>query len=168
MPDAAPTPPHTGRFYSGRMGKLERLTAGHADRVLRFEVENRAYFARSVADRGDDYFAHFAERHAELLAEQAAGVCHFHVLVHDDGTVMGRFNLYDVAGGEAELGYRVAERYTGRGVAQDGVRQVIARARDEYGLERLRAGTADSNVASQRVLRATGFTGSGQAYALVL
>ncbi|WP_306207682.1 GNAT family N-acetyltransferase [Actinoplanes sp. RD1] len=150
------------------MPRLERLSAEHADRVLRFEVDNREYFTRSVADRGDDYFAHFAERHAALLAEQERGLCHFHVLVDDDGSIMGRFNLYDVADGEAELGYRVAQRCAGRGVAQDGVRRVIARARDEYGLRRLRAGTGDRNVASQRVLRATGFVGGGQAYSLSL
>ncbi len=85
------------------MPELERLDARHADAVLRFERENRAYFARSVPDRGDDYFAGFAARHAALLAEQATGRCHFHVLVGDGGAVLGRFNLVDVPGGHAGL-----------------------------------------------------------------
>ncbi|MFU8872409.1 GNAT family N-acetyltransferase [Micromonospora sp. SL4-19] len=144
------------------MSELQRLDVHHAPALLRFEQENRAYFARSVPDRGDDYFVEFAARHAALLAEQATGHCHFHVLVDDDGTVVGRFNLVDVADGSAELGYRVAERATGRGVAQDGVRRICELARDEYGLRRLVASAARANPASLAVLRRTGFTEAGE------
>ncbi len=135
------------------MPELERLTAEHADPLLAFERDNRAWFAASVPDRGDDYFATFADRHAALLAEQATGRCHFHVLV-DQGEVLGRFNLVDVADGEAELGYRVAQRAAGRGVATDGVRRVAALARQAYGLCRLTAvaGAAACAVATRRRL----------------
>ncbi|MFD2764023.1 GNAT family N-acetyltransferase [Micromonospora eburnea] len=144
------------------MPELQRLDARHAPALLRFEQENRAYFARFVPDRGDDYFAEFAARHAELLAEQATGECHFHLLVDDDGAVLGRFNLVDVADGSAELGYRVAERATGRGVAQDGVRRACDLARDEYGLRQLVASAALANPASLAVLRRTGFVPVGE------
>ncbi|MEV4540405.1 GNAT family N-acetyltransferase [Micromonospora echinaurantiaca] len=144
------------------MADLERLAERHAEAVLRFERENREWFARSVPDRGDDYFARFAERHAALLAEQATGRCHFHVLVDDDGAVIGRFNLVDVADGEAELGYRVAERVAGRGVATEGVRRICELARDEYGLRRLVADTTLDNAGSRAVLRRTGFTPVGE------
>lgn len=147
------------------MPELQRLDARHAPALLRFERENRAYFARFVSDRGDDYFAEFATRLAGLLAEQATGQCHFHVLVDDDGAVLGRFNLVDVADGSAELGYRVAERASGRGVAQDGVRRVCALARDAYGLRRLVAVAALTNHASLAVLRRTGFVPTGEALA---
>ena len=96
------------------MPELELLALRHADAVLRFEVENRVYFAESVPDRGDEYFADFAARRAALLAEQETGACRFHVLVDDAGEVLGRFNLVDIADREAELGFRVAERATGR------------------------------------------------------
>ncbi|WP_325049232.1 GNAT family N-acetyltransferase [Micromonospora deserti] len=134
----------------------------HAGAVLRFERENRAWFARSVPDRGDDYFAGFEARHAALLAEQSTGRCHFHVLVDDDGEVLGRFNLVDVADGEAELGYRVAERAAGRGVATDGVRRVCTLAHQAYGLRRLTAVTTLDNAGSLAVLRRTGFTPAGE------
>jgi ribosomal-protein-alanine N-acetyltransferase len=141
--------------------RLERLADHHAFELLRFERENRAYFARSVSDRGDDYFAHFAQQHTALIEEQATGRCHFHLLVGADGAVRGRFNLFDVADGGADLGYRVAERFTGRGVAQDGVRRVCERARDEYGLQWIAASAAVDNAASLAVLRATGFVPVG-------
>ncbi|MFG1903441.1 GNAT family N-acetyltransferase [Micromonospora carbonacea] len=143
------------------MSEIQRLDARHADALLRFERDNRAYFARWVPDRGDAYFAGFAERHTALLAEQATGRCHFHVLVDDDGAVLGRFNLVDVADGSAELGFRVAERACGRGVATDGVRRVIGLARDAYGLRRLVASAARDNAGSLGVLRRTGFSAVG-------
>ncbi|MGN9778005.1 GNAT family N-acetyltransferase [Micromonospora sp. H33] len=144
------------------MATLERLDVSHAPALLRFERENRAFFARSVPDRGDGYFAGFDARHAALLAEQAAGTCHFHVLIDDDGEVLGRFNLVDVLDGSAELGFRVAERATGQGVASEGVRRVLGLARDEYGLSRLYASAALDNAASLGVLRRTGFTPAGE------
>lgn len=144
------------------MFDLQRLAPGHAPVLLRFEQENRAYFARTVPDRGDDYFADFDARHAALPAEQAAGTCHFHVLTDDDGAVLGRFNLMDVADGSAELGYRVAERVAGRGVATEGVRRVCDLARDGYGPVRLTARTTLDNAGSLGVLRRAGFTPVGE------
>ncbi|MFI7541668.1 GNAT family N-acetyltransferase [Actinoplanes sp. NPDC049599] len=137
--------------------RLQRLTGAHATAVLRFEQENREWFARSVPDRGDDYFATFPDRHAALLAEQDAGDCHFHVLIDEDGAVVARLNLVDVADGQAELGFRVAQRAAGRGVATAGVRQICALARTGYGLRRLIADADRDNAGSLTVLRRTGF-----------
>jgi [ribosomal protein S5]-alanine N-acetyltransferase len=36
--------------------ELKRLTAGHAQAVLAFELANRAYFAASISDRGEEFF----------------------------------------------------------------------------------------------------------------
>ncbi|GIJ79422.1 ribosomal-protein-alanine N-acetyltransferase [Micromonospora phaseoli] len=143
------------------MPELERLSAEHADALLAFERDNREWFALSVPDRGAGYFAEFAARHAALLAEQATGRCHFHLLV-DGEELLGRFNLVDVEAGEAELGYRVARRAAGRGVATEGVRRVAALARAAYGLRRLTASTTLDNAASLAVLRRTGFVPVGE------
>lgn len=107
------------------MLKLQRLRSDHAAAVLAFKVANRAYFAVSVTDRGDDFYEQFSERHRALLAEQDAGMCVFHVLLDGDGTVMGRFNLYDLVDGTAEVGYRVAEQVVGRGVATSTLRNAV-------------------------------------------
>ncbi|MBZ5737787.1 GNAT family N-acetyltransferase [Nocardioides mangrovi] len=98
------------------MADLELLRADHAPAVLDFEIVNRAWFARSIGDRGDDYFDHFADHHAELLADQGAGHRACYLLV-EDGVVLGRFNLLLLGDGVAELGYRVAASSAGRGVA---------------------------------------------------
>ncbi|MFD5204837.1 GNAT family N-acetyltransferase, partial [Streptomyces sp. NPDC058375] len=51
------------------MTSISRLRCDHAEALLAFERENRTYFAASISDRGDDYFAEFTERHRVLLAE---------------------------------------------------------------------------------------------------
>ncbi|EST33715.1 GNAT family N-acetyltransferase [Streptomyces roseochromogenus] len=140
------------------MPELQPLRLDHGPALLAFERENRAYFAASVPDRGDEYFARFDERLSALLAEQEAGVCHFHVVTDADGEVLGRINLYDVSDGGAELGYRIAERAAGRGLAAWSVREVCALAAGSYGLTFLTAATTLDNAASRAVLARTGFT----------
>ncbi|MFI9045464.1 GNAT family N-acetyltransferase [Streptomyces sp. NPDC053427] len=145
------------------MPELKRLHAGHAPAVLAFELANRAYFAASVSDRGDAYFERFADRHSALLAEQEAGISAFYVLVAEDGSVLGRFNLYDFEDGTAELGYRVAQHVAGRGVATATVREMCRLAVVRHGLCTLRAGTSRDNAASRRVLTKAGFVPVGPA-----
>jgi [ribosomal protein S5]-alanine N-acetyltransferase len=145
------------------MPELELLRADHAASVLAFEVANRAYFAASISDRGDEFFDQFAERHAALLAEQEAGDSRFHVLVGDDGAVLGRFNLVNIDDGTAEIGYRVAEQAAGRGVATAAVRELCRLAASAYGLRTIRARTTFDNVASRRVLAKAGFVPAGPA-----
>ena len=139
------------------MPELQRLRADHAPAVLAFELANRAYFATFVSDRGDEFYDHFTERYNALLAEQEAGSCVFHVLVGEDGTVLGRFNLFDLQDGTARLGYRVAQHVAGRGVATATVRELCRLAAAKYRLRTLRAATARQNAASQRVLAKAGF-----------
>ncbi|HTA02265.1 MAG TPA: GNAT family protein [Streptosporangiaceae bacterium] len=145
------------------MPELQRLRADHATAVLAFELANRAYFATFISDRGDEFFDHFTEQHKALLAEQEAGTCVFHVLVSEDGTVLGRFNLFDLQDGTAVLGYRVAQHIAGRGMATATVQELCRLAAAQYGLHTLRAATTYDNVASQRVLTKAGFVPAGPA-----
>jgi ribosomal-protein-alanine N-acetyltransferase len=137
--------------------ELQRLRADHAPAVLAFELANRAYFTAFISDRGDDYFDYFTERHSAMLAEQDAGLCACHVLVGEDGSLLGRFNLFDMRDGTAVLGYRVAQQVAGRGVATATVRELCLLAAARYGLRTIRAATTLENVASQKVLTKAGF-----------
>ncbi len=131
--------------------------------MLAFERDNRAYFARSISDRGDAYFADFPARHSAALAEQEAGDCAFFLLMNDSGEVLGRFNLYDCADGGATVGYRLAERVAGRGVATAAVRELCVIASSRFAVQTLTAAASDDNVASQKVLTKTGFVAVGAA-----
>ncbi|CAG6394789.1 GNAT family N-acetyltransferase [Streptomyces cocklensis] len=145
------------------MPEIQLLRPDHIPPLLAFELENRDYFTRWVPNRGDDYFAHFDERLGALLAEQEAGICYFHVVLNDKGEIVGRVNLVDAADGEAELGYRIAERATGAGLAQWAVRELCGIAANSYRLTGLRAGITVANKASQAVLERSGFEVVGEA-----
>ncbi|MBO0841875.1 MAG: GNAT family N-acetyltransferase [Nocardioides sp.] len=145
------------------MLEVKRLRADHAAAVLAFEQENRAFFAAHVSDRGDRFFERFTDDFYALLATQAAGTCAFHAVFADDGSVLGRFNLFDIADGTANVGYRVARRASGRGLATQGVQELCQMARARYGLQTLRAAVSTANVASARVLTKAGFVTVGPA-----
>src|SRR5690348_16379935 len=61
------------------MPDLQLVRLDHAPALLAFERENRACFAASVPDRGDEFFAEIDARHAQLLEWQAAGTDYFHL-----------------------------------------------------------------------------------------
>jgi RimJ/RimL family protein N-acetyltransferase len=153
---------HSDGMHPPLMPELQLLRLDHGPALLAFELENRAYFAASIPDRGDDYFASFDERHRELLGWQADGTDLPHVLVEADGSIVGRVNLIEVANGSASLGYRIAERAAGRGLATAAVRQVCALAAGQYGLTELRAAAKVDNVASRTVLTRNGFVPAGE------
>jgi [ribosomal protein S5]-alanine N-acetyltransferase len=144
------------------MPDLQLLRLDHAPALLVFERENRAYFAASVPDRGDEFFAEFDTRYAQLLAWQAAGTDYFHLLVAEGGEVVGRVNLTEVADGSAELGYRIAQKAAGQGLATAAVCKVRELAATEYGLSRLRARVTQDNPASRKVLEHNGFVAVGE------
>jgi ribosomal-protein-alanine N-acetyltransferase len=145
------------------MPELQRLRPDHEGPVLAFERANREYFAASISDRGDEFFENYPQRHRELLAEQQAGKRAFYVLIADDGSIVGRFNLVFAEEGVAEVGYRVAQRVAGQGVATAGVRELCLLAASSHGVSILRAATSSENLASQRVLLKAGFTPVGRA-----
>ncbi len=143
------------------MFHLQRLRDDHEAPVFDFEVANRAYFAESINDRGDAFFETYAEQHRTLLDDQESGKFAFHVLVDDDGTVVGRFNLYDINDSTAVVGYRVAQNAAGRGVATTALRELTQIARRDFELHTLRAATSNENIASQKVLEKVGFVPDG-------
>jgi ribosomal-protein-alanine N-acetyltransferase len=119
------------------MPELQLLRPEHAPALLAFERENRGYFAASVPDRGEGFFAEFDARFAQLLAWQA------------DGT-------------SAELGYRIARKAVGQGLATAAVHEVCELAAAQYGLTSLRAKATMDNPASRKVLDRNGFVAVGE------
>jgi ribosomal-protein-alanine N-acetyltransferase len=143
--------------------ELQQLTADHAPAVLAFERANRGYFAGAISDRGEEFFEQYTDRHRALLAEQEAGLGAYYLLVADDDSVLGRFNLFFTGENTANLGYRIAQHVAGRGVATATVRELCLLAAQRHGLRTLRAATSHANIASQRVLVKAGFVPVGPA-----
>ena len=109
------------------------------------------------------YFHNFTERHNSQVAEQGTGNCVYFVLVDDGGTILGRFNLYEIHDGTVNVGYRVAENVVDRGVGTASVRELCQIAATKYGLQNLSAAVTLENIASQRVLAKNGFVPDGPA-----
>lgn len=134
---------------------LQLLTAADEAAVLAFEQENRAFFTHTIGDRGEGFFADYAQHHATWLDEQGRGESLLY-LVREGTEVVGRVNFTRIHAGAAWLGYRFAERVRGRGYATEAVAQALALAR-AAGVREVSAVVAVDNPASARVLEKVGF-----------
>ncbi|HEY1824746.1 MAG TPA: GNAT family N-acetyltransferase [Acidimicrobiales bacterium] len=141
---------------------MQMLRQDHAPALLKFELENREYFSSVIPDRGDEYFEFFEERLRGVLALQENGSDFFHVLLSEDGSIVGRVNLFNLREGSAEVGYRIARRSAGKGLATAAVGDVCKLAASKYGLRHLTAKVTLDNKASIVVLARNGFTPIGE------
>ncbi|MBK7723214.1 MAG: GNAT family N-acetyltransferase [Austwickia sp.] len=143
--------------------RLEAVSLDHAAALLVFEITNRAFFAAHIGDRGDEFFKRFDDRLTALVAECDAGTSMSFVLIDDSDEIVGRVNISDIdRPEETELGFRVAERVQGVGVARRGVRRGLQEAA-AAGVTRVYARASAGNLASRRVLARCGFTATGPA-----
>lgn len=100
---------------------------------------------------------------ASIVADIEAGGTWFGVIEHDD-ELAGALSLNNIRYGISRcaiLGYWVAERFNGQGVATEAVRQALDIAYDQYSLHRLDAFTRVDNYGSQRLLEKNGFERCG-------
>ena len=142
--------------------RLELLSEENSTDVYSFEKENREYFERNLPPRPGNYFdpEGFKEITRELLTEQTNRDVYMHLIRDSQGAMIGRINLSVLENDQktAELGYRIGENVTNLGYASEAVRLVLDKAFHTYGLNKIVAGTATDNLASQRVLLKNGFT----------
>ena len=148
-----------GRGFA--MISLELLSEENSIDVYAFERENREYFERNLPPRPANYFDSegFKEITRELLTEQENHDVYMHLIRDSQGRMVGRINLSVLEGDRktAELGYRIGENVTNLGYASEAVKLVLEKAFITYGFNRIIAGTATDNLASQRVLLKNGF-----------
>jgi ribosomal-protein-alanine N-acetyltransferase len=140
--------------------QLKACTAGDADELYAFECDNRRYFEQSIPSRGDDYYVPdiFRERHAALLEEQKHGSSVYFLIKNETGSILGRINLVDrnSIDKSAQLGYRIGQSHTGKGIAKEAVRLLIMHCQKFY-IDKVEAKTTDGNFASQKILTHNGF-----------
>jgi ribosomal-protein-alanine N-acetyltransferase len=146
------------------MNLLELIapTPDVADELLRFETDNRAFFAARINSRPASFYSLEGVDAAIALAErEAAEDKGYQFLVRTvAGELVGRVNLIGVKRAHfqmAELGYRMAESACGRGYASEAVRLVLAKAFGELGLMRVEANARVGNGGSVKVLLRNGF-----------
>ena len=144
------------------MISLELLSKENSLDVYFFEKENREYFERNLPPRPANYFdlEGFKEITRELLREQENHDVYMHLIRDSQGVMVGRINLSVLENNRktAELGYRIGENVSNLGYASEAVKLVLEKSFTTYGFNRIIAGTATGNLASQRVLLKNGFT----------
>lgn len=144
------------------MISLELLSEENSLDVYSFEKENREYFEQNLSPRPANYFdlEGFKEITRELLREQENHDVYMHLIRDSQGVMVGRINLSALENNRktAELGYRIGENVSNLGYASEAVKLVLEKAFTTYDFNRIIAGTATGNLASQRVLLKNGFT----------
>ena len=129
--------------------------------LLAFELDNRAYFESWVTARAPSYYTPegiaAAIEQAQLERQQDRA---YQYLAHIDGQIIGRVNLTAVTRpyfNKATLGYRIGERFGGRGYATRVVALLLEEAFGALELWRLEATARPQNLGSIAVMQRNGF-----------
>jgi ribosomal-protein-alanine N-acetyltransferase len=139
---------------------IRPLTAEDAGELSTLFVENRAYLAPFEPVRGERFFTVDGQR--ERIESEGSRA--FAILADD--RIAGTVAIWNIVYGpfrSANLGYWVAERLSGRGLATRAVGDVLEIAFGDFGLHRLEAATLVENIPSQRVLEKNSFEPIGLA-----
>ena len=141
---------------------LRPLRAADAPAV--FRLVNDYGVAGNLARVPFPYKESVAEGWIGSTHEQASRGDGYHLGIVQDGTLIGCAGLTMNRGdaGEAELGYWVGAKFWGRGYAREAARALLDWGFATLGLDRVVASALTDNAASQAVLRAVGFSQTGQ------
>lgn len=134
---------------------FELLHESHTHRLLHFENQNRAYFERFISPRETSFYS------------ESGVICHINALTNSESAtaflliegerIVARANIKNLIHNEhAEIGYRVGQNDTGKGVASACVQFLIKQA-VQFNLKYLSAYVMDNNRASEKVLIRNGF-----------
>jgi [ribosomal protein S5]-alanine N-acetyltransferase len=140
-----------------------------APAITQLLIENHEFLKPWEPVRGDEYFTLAGQRKSieAALARYEQGVAlPCVILAPGQDEIAGRVNLNTIVRGpfqSASVGYLVAEKYNGRGLATAAVADIKRRAFEDLGLHRLEASTLRHNFGSQKVLERNGFERFGLA-----
>jgi len=142
------------------MIKFESLNEKHLDLLYQFEMENRTWFESLIATRGDNFYSYQSvkEHISNCILSANAGKSYSGVLV-DNGAIIARGNIKDIdsKNNTCTVGYRVAEKCTGKGYAGYCLGELISKANTLYKITDVEAKVLDNNPASIAVLKKQGF-----------
>ena len=79
------------------------------------------------------------------------------VLTKAGGENIGYVQIVPIGEGRWEIGYHIAERYTGNGYATEAVKAFLPRMAEQIGIDRVHGICLSANAASKRVLSKCGF-----------
>lgn len=140
--------------------KLALLNLKDAAELLKFEQENREWFERFIPPREVGFYTlSGVQQHIrEFLLDYHCSEMLPLLIKTDQGEIIGRVNVTNMSSNSpnAHLGYRVGQSSVNQGVAKWAVGQVSSLLR-KHNISRLYAYAQTTNLASQKVLQASGF-----------
>jgi ribosomal-protein-alanine N-acetyltransferase len=139
-----------------------------APALAALHTEDREFLRRWDPVRPDAFYTADGQRRAiAATLEQCADGRSAASVILDRDTVAGTVNLFGILRGplqSAVLGYWVAQRAAGRGIATEAVAHALRLAFDDLGLHRIDAFAREENAGSCRVLEKNGFRRAGMSY----
>ena len=145
--------------------QLTVLTPAMAEELLEFELLNRAFFEERINARPPEFYSKAGVDSAiQAAMHQARQDQGYQYLIRVAGELVGRVNLSQVRRQHfhsASLGYRIGERFNGRGYAKQAVSLALQKGFDVHELQRIEACARPENQASIHVLLANGFVQYG-------
>lgn len=140
------------------MLSLQLMTKNDYKDVFDFEQRNRSFFEQNLPPRPTAYNSYdsFVIIMDDLVKENESGYSYMCLLKEDD-YIIGRFNIHSIKKGNCELGYRLDQDFQGKGFATLGVKMIIDFVSNKRDINLITAGTAMTNIGSQRVLEKNGF-----------
>jgi len=144
------------------------VTLDDAETLADLVRANREFMRAWDPARPEEYYTTASQREviATFLVEHARGAALPHLILTEQGQVVGRVTLTGIVRGafqSAVLGYWVDQQHNGRGLASAATADMVRRAFDDLGLHRVEAGALTHNHASRRVLERNGFVQYGLA-----
>ncbi len=119
------------------------------------DEDNRRFVPDEVFETVAD-----AEEALSFLISQyggADGPLAYAVLSRVDGSNIGYVQLVPIGGGNWEIGYHIAKRFTGRGYATEAVTAFLPVIAEKTGISEVHGICLSENAASKHVLRKCGF-----------
>ena len=126
-----------------------------AFRPIATDVEVMRYITGGVPWT-DERIQSFVKRQAELLSER--GFCRWKLLLKPAQEMIGFCGVGFWGDSlDPEIGWWLARRYWGRGLATEAARQALRDALERVGLDRIISIARPANVASTRIMEKLGF-----------
>ena len=119
------------------------------------DADNRRFVPDEVFETVEE-----AREAIAFLASQYGGTngpLAYPVLIREGGENIGYVQLVPIGGGKWEIGYHIAQRYTGNGYATEAVRAFLPVVAKAVGTSEVHGICLKENLASKRVLLKCGF-----------
>lgn len=147
------------------MLSFKKLSEDHSQDLLAFELENRTYFESMITERAAEFYSSIGiNLHIKDLIEKSRNQSALAMLAFEGGEIVARANVHriDCAQSSCEIGYRVAQRHTGKGIATACIHKLKQLATEHYQINNIIARVLDNNPASKKALLKCGFRHTGE------